>query len=80
MSIKAALLDERGVYLRVDDLGDVSKLTPRHLPQIKTCDLKPGAYRWIPSDNAKNEYGGAFWSLDWLSRLTPEQAKQLEHA
>lgn len=79
MGIRAALLDEQGVYLRVDELVDATELTARHLPQIRVCDLAPGKYRWIPTDNQANEYGGAFWPLAWLSRLTPEQREKLEH-
>ena len=61
--MKAALLDENGVFLRIDD---VAVLTARHLPQIKVCDLPSGQYRWI-ADSA-NPMGGAFWPVKWLER------------
>jgi len=75
MGIKAALLDERGVFLRIDEVGSVDALTERHLPSIVACDLPPGRYLWIPDERRRpngrlvNAYGGAFWDLDWLRRI-----------
>jgi hypothetical protein len=43
--VRAARLDEAGVFQCVDDLPE-AELTPLHLPQIPECDLPPGAYRW----------------------------------
>lgn len=43
--VKAALLDENGVFLRIDSIP-IDQLTPRHLPQITECDLPPGKARW----------------------------------
>lgn len=64
MSIKAALLDEQGIFLRVDELEDKSQLTALHLPQITACDLPPGRYRWVEQESSEaNPYGGAFWPL-----------------
>lgn len=67
MTIKAALLDARGVFLRVDTLPDASHLTPSHLPAIADCDLPPGQHVWVP--DAANPYGGAFWEIAWLRRI-----------
>ncbi len=81
MTIKAALLDERGVFLRLDEIESEAELTPRHLPQIVSCDLAPGAYVWIPDEKRGanglllNPYGGAFWDLAWLRRVTGTRAK-----
>lgn len=79
MTIKAALLDERGVYLRMDELQDEAQLTAMHVPTITECDLAPGKYRWIPDERkahgkALNPFGGAFWSLDWLKRIGLDKA------
>lgn len=64
MTIKAALLDEQGIFLRIDEVADEAALTERHLPQITTCDLPPGRYRWIAQpDDKTNPYGGSFWPL-----------------
>lgn len=73
MTIKAALLDERGIFLRIDELADASQLTERHLRSITSCDLPSGQYRWIKDDS--NEYGGAFWSVEWLRRISETQRK-----
>jgi hypothetical protein len=43
--VRAARLDEHGVYQGMDDLP-ASELTPHHLSQISDCDLPPGGYRW----------------------------------
>ncbi len=67
MTIKAALLDIHGVYLRIDELDDVSALTQHHLPHITECDLLPGKYRWLP--DTSNPMGGAFWALTTLARI-----------
>ena len=40
---RAALLDEEGYFLRIDE---VAELTALHLPQITDCDLPPDKYRW----------------------------------
>lgn len=86
MSIKAALLDERGVYLRMDELEDLSELTDRHLPSITSCDLPAGRYVWIKDDRARadgsliNVYGGAFWEIAWLKRVTATREAALEDA
>jgi hypothetical protein len=64
MSIKAALLDEQGIFLGIDELTDAGQLTDQHLPGITECDLPPGRYRWVPTEvNTINPYGGAFWPL-----------------
>jgi hypothetical protein len=64
MSIKAALLDEQGIFLGIDELTDAGQLTDRHLPLITECDLPSGRYRWVPAEVTKNNpYGGAFWPL-----------------
>ena len=86
MSIKAALLDERGVYLRMDELEDRSELTDRHLPSITACDLPAGRYVWIKDDRLRrdgtliNIYGGAFWEIAWLKRVTATREAALEEA
>lgn len=75
MTIKAALLDDRGMFLRIDEVASSKALTARHLPQIRACDLPPGRYLWIPDERKRddgtpvNEYGGAFWEIDWLRRI-----------
>lgn len=75
MGIKAALLDERGIYTGMDEVASVEDFGPRHLPQIVTCDLPPGRYLWVPDDRTApngrpaNPYGGAFWELAWLQRV-----------
>ena len=66
----AALLDVRGVYLRMDE---VEQLTEHHLPQITACDLPPGRYLWVPSESS--EHGGAFWDLDWLRQICADHDK-----
>lgn len=66
MTIKAALLDEQGLYLRMDELAEAD-LTERHVPTIKACDLPAGQYRWVPDE--RNPYGGAFWPMKWLTRV-----------
>ena len=43
--IPAALLDEEGLFLRMEALPE-AELTDRHLPQIADCDLPPGKYKW----------------------------------
>lgn len=86
MTIKAALLDERGIYLRMDELEDLSQLTERHLPSITSCDLEAGLYVWIPDDRLRpdgtliNIYGGAFWEIAWLKRTAATHAKAVEEA
>jgi hypothetical protein len=70
MTIKAALLDERGIYLRMDEVQSESDLTASHVPSITECDLPAGKYKWIA--DATNEYGGAFWPVDWLKRVGVE--------
>ena len=76
MTIKAALLDERGVYLRMDEVESAAQLTARHVPSVTSCDLKPGEYLWIASSNPKNPYGGAFWPLAWLDRFKGVEVKR----
>jgi hypothetical protein len=71
MTIRAALLDADGVFLRIDELADASQITDRHLARITACDLPPGEYRWIP--DTKNPFGGAFWPLAWLARLEADR-------
>jgi hypothetical protein len=61
MSIKAALLDEQGIFLCIDELTDAGQLTDRHLPAITECDLPSGRYFWKADDT--NPYGGAFWPI-----------------
>jgi len=64
MPIHAALLDERGIFLKIDTLKSKAALTERHLPQIDRCDLPPGRYRWVPTPEDKaNPYGGQFVPL-----------------
>ena len=67
MTVRAALLDANGVYLRMDELASAEQLTPLHLPTITSCDLAPGEYRWIT--DRQNPFGGAFWPLKWLARV-----------
>jgi len=74
MTIRAALLDASGVFLRVDALSSPADLTARHLAQITECDLPAGAYRWIADD--ANPYGGAFWPLTWLKRIADDLAEE----
>lgn len=64
MTIKAALLDEQGIFLRIDELKSKSALTDRHLPAITECDLPAGRYVWLADD--ANPYGGAFWPVPKL--------------
>jgi hypothetical protein len=64
--IKAALLDEGGVFLRMDELVDESQLTERHVATIASCDLPAGRYQWIPDET--NPYGGAFWPIAWVEK------------
>jgi hypothetical protein len=65
MVIKAALLDEQGVYLRMDELESEAQLTARHVPAIKECDLPPGRFKWVPGENA---YGGEFVDVEAIAR------------
>ncbi|HYH68336.1 MAG TPA: hypothetical protein VD866_26825 [Urbifossiella sp.] len=44
-TVRAAKLDEAGVYVGMETL-DPGELTDRHLPQVTDCDLPPGRYRW----------------------------------
>lgn len=85
--IKAALLDENGIYLRIDELEGPKQLTPRHLPKITECDLPPGRYYWAPAKrdilNNPNPLGGAFWPLDsepLTAADAPKVAKALDKA
>src|SRR5690242_6805793 len=80
--ILAALLDENGVYLRMDELPDKSALTERHLPKITACDLPPGEYRWVPSPkrDKTNPYGGQFVSIAWQKAIDETRAKALAEA
>lgn len=68
MTIKAALLDENGVYLKIAEVADASQLGERHLPGITACDLPPGQYRWVP--DPRNPMGGSFWALKTLARMS----------
>lgn len=61
MNIKAALLDEQGVFLRMDQVKSKAALTARHVPSITECDLPPGKYKWV--EDKENPYGGAFEPL-----------------
>lgn len=64
MTIHAALLDERGIFLKIDTLKSKAGLTVHHLPHITSCDLPPGKYRWMPTpDDKTNPYGGQFVPL-----------------
>jgi hypothetical protein len=77
MTIKAALLDESGVFLRMDELAGEGDLTDRHLPEVTECDLPPGLYRWIPSaELARFPQGGTFVPL----RFIEEQEKNARAA
>lgn len=63
--IRAARLDEGGIFQGVDELEDESKLTALHLRQIDACDLEPGKYKWLSDDT--NPMGGAFWPMSFLA-------------
>lgn len=67
MSVKAALLDAQGIYLRMEELADESQLTDRHLPTITSCDLPAGKYQWIA--DVRNPYGGSFFEVEWLDNI-----------
>jgi hypothetical protein len=71
MTIRAALLDATGVYLRMDELAEVSQITESHLSQIIECDLPAGKYRWIA--DSTNSFGGAFWPLAWIARIEADR-------
>lgn len=58
---RCAIVDERGVYQGMVEVGEDDTLTERHLPAIASCDLKPGTARWKADE--KNPYGGAFEPL-----------------
>lgn len=73
MTIKAVLLDENMIYQRVDELEDESLLTPLHLPQITSCDLPPGTYRWLPE-------AGHFESVAWRASVDETRRKAMEDA
>lgn len=81
MTITAALLDERGVFLRMDEVENLAALTDRHLPQIVECDLPAGQYLWIPDTRKRpdgrkvNVYDGAFHEVAWLRRLAATRTK-----
>ncbi len=76
MMIKAALLDERGVYQRMDELEDESKLTAQHLPRITECDLPAGEYVWQPAKvGERNPFGGSFFPLSRRERKAVRQAR-----
>ena len=75
MTIKAALLDApaaggTGVYLRMDELADESRLTERHVPTVTSCDRPAGQYRWIPDPG--NAFGGALWPISYLDRIAQD--------
>lgn len=74
MTIAAALLDENGIYLRMDYLEDMTQLTERHLPTITSCDLPPGKYKWIWQEQ-NNPYGGYFEDVGWRSRVDETRLK-----
>jgi len=61
MVIKAALLDENGIYQGMDALASEEALTERHVRTITECDLPPGRYRWVA--HGQNMYGGEFVPL-----------------
>jgi len=44
-TVKAALHDKDGVFLRIDEVLE-SELTEFHNPAITECDLPSNAYRW----------------------------------
>jgi hypothetical protein len=67
MTIRAALLDNDGVYLRMDELESEAQLTPLHLATITECDLPAGQYRWSP--DPANPFGGAFQSIEWAAKV-----------
>ncbi len=80
MTIKAALLDERGIYQRIDELDDEAKLTAQHLPQITECDLPAGEYAWQPAkDGDKNPFGGCFVPLSRRERKAVRAARARPH-
>lgn len=68
MTVKAALLDAAGVFLRVEELTSKADLTPRHIAKITQCDLPSGRYKWI-ADPSNKQYGGAFWPLTYLAAV-----------
>jgi hypothetical protein len=76
MSVKAALLDKDGVFLRIDELASEANLTERHLPQITHCDHQSGEYRWVP--DARNPSGGSFESIAWRERVEETKRKAAE--
>lgn len=91
MAILAALLSAeaesgKGIFLRIDELADVGELTTRHLPQIRSCDLPAGRYLWIADERKKpdgsplNDYGGAFWDLDWMRSMAATRTEALASA
>lgn len=77
MGIKAVLLTDtpasgRGLFVRVDELADESKLTENHLPAIAECDLPAGRYVWIPAKSEAERQrfpaGGSFVDQAALER------------
>lgn len=76
MTVKAALLDARGVFKGMAELADESEITPLHLPQITECDLPPDLYKWI--DRPGNEFGGAFWPISFLEHTARLEAAARE--
>ena len=66
--MRMALLDADGIY---QGLVDTQEITPLHLPQITTCDLPPGKYRWVPDSG--DPLGGAFWPLKFLRQLEQDK-------
>lgn len=73
MTIKAALLDERGIFLRMDEVADETQLTNRHVRSIKSCDLPAGEYLWVA--HTRNEFGGEFVSVEWLDSTEKTRRK-----
>ena len=75
MTFKAALLDERGVFLRTVELVDESELTAR-MVDLRAfggdCDLPGGKYRW--------DGVGTFVPLPVERQKRAEEAPTLEEA
>lgn len=80
MTISAALLDAEGNFLRMDSLTSEKDLTDRHLPQITSCDLPAGVYRWVPSeDRATFPQGGSFLPVRFIE-VQAQNAQAMLHA
>jgi hypothetical protein len=78
--MKAALLDTsaasgKAIFLRMVDV-EPAELTDRHVATITECDLEPGRYVWVPSEDPRNAdppnpYGGTFVAKELLAAGVP---------